>query len=154
MRWRMSYRELGDFYSKMLLPVPRERFHLEVRHEKREQPVYLLVTAREGSKLVESDVPPNESSMSTGIGQVRVKGYGIGVLVGNLVEPTGRMIIDQTHLKGIYDYQLKWRPDDRSDANNTNPSIFTAVKEQLGFIPSKGSVDTIVVSRIDWPSNN
>lgn len=152
----LSDRDRTKIYQKMLQSVLQERCHLEIHHEKREQSVYLLVTSREGSKLVKSNVPFDQSSLLEDRGQIRAMGYKIDELVENLTESTGRIVVDQTHLTGVYDFQLKWRPDADTDTANTSPSIYTAVKEQLGLtlVPSKGPVDSIVVTHLDRPTSN
>ena len=84
-----------------------------------------------------------------------------------LGEALGRPVVDATHLSGGFDISLKWRPFDDAavaeakqhgmdDADNL-PSIFTAVREQLGLrlqsakIPSK----VIVVDYINrHPTEN
>jgi len=152
----LSEPEREKIYQKMLRGALAERFHLEVHHERREQPVYLLVTSQDGCKLVPSSVQFDKSSLSEGRGQVRATGYGMGELVAELTGATGRIVVDQTHLTGVYDFQLKWRPDDETDPANTSPSIYTAVKEQLGLtlVPSKGPVDTIVITHLEQPTAN
>ena len=153
---QFSDRERRKIYQKMLHSVLAERCHLKIRHEKREQSVYLLVVSQEGSKLVQSNLPFGKSSLSVGPSQIIAKGYKVGELLGNLSQAAGRVVVDQTHLTDTYDVQLKWRPDDQAETANTSPSIFTAVKEQLGLllVPSKAPIDFIVVTHLDRPSSN
>ncbi len=152
----LSERDRRKIYQKMLQSVLVERFQLQIQHEKREQSVYLLVPSREGSKLVQSNLPFGKSSLSVGRGQISAKGYKVGELIANLAQATGRIVVDQTHLTGVYDFELKWRPDDQPESANTNPSIFTAVREQLGLalVPSKGPVDSIVITHLERPTSN
>ena len=152
----ISERARRKQYQQMLQSALAERFHLEIRREKRSRPVYLLQPLQNGNKLAESNVPFNKSSLSVGRGEIRAQGYTIGELLGYLTDATGRMVIDQTHLAGTYDVQLKWRPDDDTGATNTSPSIFTAVKEQLGLslTSSKEPVDTLVVTHLEQPTSN
>ena len=153
---RLSDRERRKIYQTMLQSVLRERCQLEIHHEKREQSVYLLVPSRQGSKLVPSDLPFGKSSLSVGRGELLAKGYKVGELIGDLAQFTGHLVIDQTHLPGVYDFELKWRPDDETDPANTSPSIYTAAKEQLGLmlVPSKGFVDSLVVTHLERPTAN
>lgn len=152
----VSERDRRKTYQKMLQSVLIERCRLEIYHEKREQSVYLLELSRGGSRLVQSNVPFDKSSLSVDHGQIRAKGYKVSELVGDLAESTGRIVVDQTHLMGVYDFQLKWRPGDDTDTANTDPSIYTAVKEQLGLmlVPSKSHVDFIVVKNLERPTSN
>jgi bla regulator protein BlaR1 len=68
-----------------------------------------------------------------------------------------RAILDKTGLTGGFDLDLKWAPDDISDANPDSAlSIFTAIQEQLGLKlqPSHGPVDTLVIDHAQMPSEN
>jgi uncharacterized protein (TIGR03435 family) len=82
-----------------------------------------------------------------------------------------RIVIDQTALAGAFDLDLEWAPDQvplapavvstpdpplaaRPDSNA--PSIFTALREQLGLSlePVRGEVDVLVIDRADRPAAN
>src|ERR1700688_2237636 len=81
----------------------------------------------------------------------------------------GRLVIDQTGLKGNYDWMLKWTPDqtaqmatgadggraaaDAPPPDSSGPSIFTALEEQLGLKldPRKGPVETLIIDSIEKP---
>jgi uncharacterized protein (TIGR03435 family) len=83
-----------------------------------------------------------------------------------------RSIVDKTGLTGKYDLALHWAPDNASaptavgaengppisDATTdaSDPSIFTALEEQLGLKleAQKGPVDVIVIDHVDKPSAN
>jgi uncharacterized protein (TIGR03435 family) len=74
----------------------------------------------------------------------------------------GRMVEDQTLLKGRYDFNLDFAPDPppgaQSDASSPGeaPVLFTAISEQLGLklVGQKGLVDFVVVDSIERPSEN
>jgi uncharacterized protein (TIGR03435 family) len=72
----------------------------------------------------------------------------------------GRTVVDQTGLKGTYDFTLTWSESLTSGAAQESgtdaPSLFTAVQEQLGLklVPTKGPVEVIVVDHIEKPSAN
>jgi len=75
---------------------------------------------------------------------------------------TATVTDDKTGLSGLYDFTLQWSSDNLSanpnaDANdNRYPSLFTAVKEQLGLElkPVKGTIVTLVIDHIEKPSEN
>jgi uncharacterized protein (TIGR03435 family) len=74
------------------------------------------------------------------------------VLTGQL----GRYVEDKTGFNSVFDFTLVWRPDDAPAADasadeDARPSIFTAVREQLGFrlVPGKGSVEVVAIDAID-----
>lgn len=95
-------------------------------------------------------------------------------LVQQLARQVGRTVLDQTGLKGKYDFTLKWTPDpgstgmmpnsapgagpgpDSALPDNSGPSIFAAVQEQLGLKleSTKGPVEIIVIDHVERPSEN
>ena len=75
--------------------------------------------------------------------------------------------MDQTGLKGTYDFPLKWTPDDsicRHGYENTAagetadapPGLFTAIQEQIGLKleSTKTTVDVLVIDHVEKPSEN
>lgn len=74
-----------------------------------------------------------------------------------------RPVIDKTGLSGGFDLHLKWSADvpDRAPGsaavdNPTGPSIFTALKEQLGLKleSARGAVEILVIDHVEKPSEN
>jgi uncharacterized protein (TIGR03435 family) len=70
-------------------------------------------------------------------------------------------VVYKTGLTGVYNVDLRWSPDDSGLSNgdadaDLNPSIFTATQEQLGLklIPTKGSIETLVIDHAEMPSAN
>jgi uncharacterized protein (TIGR03435 family) len=85
----------------------------------------------------------------------------------------GRLVVNQTGLKGNYDFTLNWTPDASQGQmlslpgggppgdvapplDASGPTIFTALQEQLGLKleSQKGPVDTIVIDHMEKPSEN
>jgi bla regulator protein BlaR1 len=68
-------------------------------------------------------------------------------------ECEGRFVIDKSGLTGTYDFTLIWSPNGQ---DSDQPSLFTAVKEQLGLQikPSKDAVNVIVIDNVEEPSAN
>jgi uncharacterized protein (TIGR03435 family) len=71
----------------------------------------------------------------------------------------GRHVIDKTGLAGNYAIQLTYTPDIPPNRGTDVPddiSIFTALVEQLGLRlePAKAMIDTIVVDRVEKPTEN
>src|SRR5205823_12592960 len=63
-------------------------------------------------------------------------------------EIADRIVVDRTGLTDYYDFTLNWAPATvPSDTENPQPSIFTAVQDQLGLKlePGKGLVDFLVI---------
>ena len=84
-------------------------------------------------------------------------------------------MVDKTSLKGEYDFTLQWtpepgqgspqnfglapqppRPEGPPPPDLSGPSIFTAVREQLGLrlVSQKAPVEIIVIDRVEKPSEN
>lgn len=64
-------------------------------------------------------------------------------------------VIDRTGLKGIYSFTLEWEIP-RPEREQTLPTIFTAMKDQLGLRlePTTAPVDVLVIDRVEKPSEN
>jgi uncharacterized protein (TIGR03435 family) len=79
-------------------------------------------------------------------------------MLGRRPELDGRTVIDKTGLTGKYDWILEWRPLslNSTDSDETGPSLFTALKEQLGLKlePARGPVQIVVVDAVSAPSPN
>ena len=78
----------------------------------------------------------------------------------------GRVVVDKTRLNEHYDFELKFRPDlavvppeganGREPPLGDGPSIFTAIREQLGLrlIPQKLPIEILNVERAEKPTEN
>ena len=74
--------------------------------------------------------------------------------------------MNMTGLNGAFDFRLEWTPDPslnpQADPNQPLPvdsggaSIFTALQQQLGLKldARSGSAETLVVTRVEFPSPN
>ena len=62
-----------------------------------------------------------------------------------------RVVIDQTGLRGTYDFELKWV---REGAEGL--SIFEALQEQLGLRlePKKAPVELVIIEHVERPTEN
>lgn len=160
----------------MLQELLADRFKLKVSHQTKDLPIYALVVAKGGPKLTPTEVtgPEPRKRFVQLMGPGQFSGTNIGTdVIANLLSgqpDVGRLVVDQTELKGSYDWTLKWSPelpgakptnDNHANADGPPPdtsgvSLFTALQEQLGLkLESKrGPVDTIVIDNIDKPSEN
>jgi uncharacterized protein (TIGR03435 family) len=75
-------------------------------------------------------------------------------LANSLSQVMGRPVIDNTGLKTKFDYKLVWAPPEQM--NSTAPSIFTALKEQLGLRmeSTKGPVEMLIIDSAEKASEN
>ena len=71
------------------------------------------------------------------------------VLAGMLARPTGRPVADRTGIQGRYDIVLEYVDAESTDSRL--PSIFTAVREQLGLRLEKQKVPVqpLVIDHVD-----
>jgi uncharacterized protein (TIGR03435 family) len=149
-----------------------ERFQLKVHSETRELPVYALVVTKKGAKLQPAkDITGNAgtSSNSHGSGvQFTATGQTVEQLAQSLASAAardlGREVIDKTGIEGKFDVALNWTRDTAatsvagpdSTSQDSGPSIFTAIQEQLGLKlePAKGPVRVLVIDHVEMPSEN
>jgi uncharacterized protein (TIGR03435 family) len=66
----------------------------------------------------------------------------------------GKTVVNETALDGYYDFTLEWTPDGLSESaapNLTGPSLFTALREQLGLKLEQRRVpaEVIVIDHIE-----
>jgi uncharacterized protein (TIGR03435 family) len=158
----------------MLQSVLAERCKMQVHFGKKEVPVYALVLAKGGSKMHE-EKPPDPAEPAPGwnftqkAGEVHARVVPLAALLYILSGASlGRQVIDRTSLTGVYDFDLLWTPQDELDAHAgsseadagssapPNPSIFTALPEQLGLLlePTRALVEALIADHIERPSSN
>jgi uncharacterized protein (TIGR03435 family) len=82
-----------------------------------------------------------------------------GILMDNLAANLGNMtdhlVENKTGLTGAYDFTLH-SAGDSPPPDSTEPSIYTAIEEQLGLKlePSQGQVQVLVIDHVERPSAN
>jgi len=136
-----------------------ERFKLITHVAKRDGEIFALVAAKGGMRL---SPPTTDSRAGLTAGRGRVEGHLTGVNVALpmledfLTQELGRPVQDLTGLKGRYDFKMKWSRSDDSSAQSEYPSIFVALREQLGLdlIPKKAPINFIVIDHVERPSEN
>jgi uncharacterized protein (TIGR03435 family) len=148
-----------------------ERFQLQIHHESRELPAYVLTIAKGGAKLTKSDGDPNKVE-GTGFGGPiggTMVGSGTNVTLTEFIGELQRLaldrpVVDRTGITGIYNLQIKFTRDDPQGlaaaaappADDAPPTVFTAIQEQLGLKlePAKAPVDVLVIDHAEKPSAN
>ncbi|MFZ0745623.1 MAG: TIGR03435 family protein [Terracidiphilus sp.] len=131
----------------MLKQLLQQRFHLKLHHETRLLQGYALVVAKGGPRLNPAkDDPPHGY-----VAQGSLRGWNMPLqsLAGMLASPLGRPVVDDTGLKGDFDFKLDYAPDQATDSSL--PSIFTAIQEAIGLKlrSQKVPVDALVVDQVD-----
>jgi uncharacterized protein (TIGR03435 family) len=102
---------------------------MAVRHDTKEQPVYVLLVGKNGSKLKETALTPADLAppdpgrprepgrkgptvQMRGPGQLAGTGVGLDSLCDVLSRFLGRVVLDKTGLKAKYDFTLQWTPEE------------------------------------------
>jgi uncharacterized protein (TIGR03435 family) len=164
-----------DEMRLMLRGLLRERFGLSLRSVRSAAPVYALRMAggERGPRL-----RPAAVACATGACDVRfapgvlsARGVTMAALASDLSWWIDRMVIDRTELSDRFDLDLAWAPDQIPSLpglfampealpiggiDSNAPSIFTAVREQLGLSlePARDDVEVFVIDRAEWPTAN
>jgi uncharacterized protein (TIGR03435 family) len=167
---------------EMLRALLEERFKLAIHRETREMPIYALVVGKNGPKMKEAEADPNAPApdaarsavrtsldcgprgetvvpagwyMNRGPGRVEAHSVNMASLVNMLGALLGRPVMDQTGLKGNYDFEMEYAPEGQPVTPAGGPdvngvSLFSAVQSQLGLKldTKKGPVELIVVDHV------
>jgi uncharacterized protein (TIGR03435 family) len=143
-----------DLKRRMVQALFADRFHLKLHQETRTLPAYDLVVAKGGSKL--QPTQSNGKSIGTGRSHFNGQGLTMTLIAEELSRITGRIVVDKTGLTDRYDLKLQWTPDDAPATDNSAPSLFTAIQEQLGLKldPAKEAVSVLVIDHIEPPTSN
>lgn len=175
---KLSNEDRNVVQQHMVQALLAERFGLVFHRETRDMQVYMLMIAKNGSKLHEAkpgDTYPNGIKLQNGPGGagvmmmrsgaggtfiVTAQGVPLSSFIPQLSYNSGRPILDKTGLTGKYDFELTYALDQNASAgatsDSTGSSIFTAIQEQLGLKlePGKGPVEVVVIDRAEKPSGN
>jgi bla regulator protein blaR1 len=133
-----------DQYSPMLQSLLADRFHLVIRRDTREVPVYALVVSKNGPKFRDAhesdpnipqlkghtDLAGNGARPRVTIirrGRLTTQGSSMPGLADQLSSVLGRTVLDKTALPAMYDLTLEWQPDENQAA------MFQAMGVPAGF---------------------
>jgi len=162
-----------DGQMAMLRKLLADRFNLGFHRENKEMSVYALTIAKNGPKLKESEKsatanpegpPPLVFVLAPDVVRVPAREATTTELTYILQRAAfDRPVLDQTGLTARYDFDLEFAPDEslfggalRGAGDGTKPGLFAAIQEQLGLklVATKGLVDSIVIEKIDRPTEN
>ncbi|HEY3740496.1 MAG TPA: TIGR03435 family protein [Bryobacteraceae bacterium] len=133
------------------------RFQLKFHWETRVKEGYALSVGKSGAKLAVSTSSTDRPRSHMGHNNLGCKGCemsGLAALLTNLLE---RPVVDETALDGQFDFELNFDREDSVQPDKPGrPSVFTAVKEQLGLklTAQKVPVKILVVDRLTRPTAN
>lgn len=147
---------------KLLQPLLQElleqRFGLKVHRETKVRPGYALVVAKGGPRLKGTNTPAEDSYIvpdqmqGAQLHDASVSMSSLATIISQIVH---RPVIDKTGLSGNYDLTLSYALEDATDS--TSPSIYTALKEQLGLQlqPKKMPVEMLMIDSVnEMPTEN
>jgi uncharacterized protein (TIGR03435 family) len=183
-RQKMTRQAASDQTKKMLLALLEDRFKLQTSEATKDAPEYALVVAKGGPKFKPTawvepppgtprnpDLKPQDAPhMMLGRGTISAVNQSMGSLASLLEfmpEFAGRLVVDQTGIKGNYDFEVSYSgemppPKDPSTpppapmTDDSKPSIFTALEEQLGLKveTTRGPVTIYTIEHVEEPSDN
>ena len=168
----LSNQERMNHLRPLVQGLLEERFHLKIHTEMRPTPVYVLTQVKGGAKVKEAPAPP----AMTGDFTEAMKRYreenpgkpfpGIITCTGDRCTATAvmmsaavgqiqgssrsdRPVVDQTGLKGYYDFSFRMPRREDDDAMGE-------IEEDLGvkFEPRKIDLQTYVIDSAEKPSEN
>jgi uncharacterized protein (TIGR03435 family) len=132
----------------LLRNLVQQRFHLAAHIKSNLVPGFFLVADRGAPKLKpgKEGGQPHAQMLPD---RLDAQNVSASMLAAFLARPAGQPVIDKTGLTGAYDIQLTYAP--ANDPNSTLPSLFTAVREQLGLKlePAKVPIDYLVIDHAD-----
>jgi uncharacterized protein (TIGR03435 family) len=143
----------------MMQTMLADRFKLESHRETRTLREYALVVAKGGPKFGK----PNESDhkgVVTSQSDNQITGWGrpLSDLARMLIGAVGAPVVDQTGLKGQYDFDLKFAPllGASRGSDDALPDVFAVLQGQLGLKLEaiKGPVELLVIDRAEKPTEN
>jgi uncharacterized protein (TIGR03435 family) len=162
-----------DELHTMLMNMLVDRMQLKFHREQRDLPRYILTVSKDGPKMTPHQAqtahdPWADLTMEKFLHlKLTVTAAPIEYAAFQLAQQVDRPVVDMTGLKGGYDFTLSFTanlppgfPDggkiNGEDPDTSGPTIFQAVKQQLGLElkPDKGPVDVIVIDHVEKPSAN
>ena len=162
-----NLQQMRGVFRKLLA----DRFKLTFHHEKRELAAYVLTVGKTGQKLtptqLQGPLPGFGASPAPG-------GLTIHLANGTMTDFTDflqmlvldKPVVDQTGIKGRYDANVTFTPDQTQFNGNLPklptsdvpdaPDLFTAIGQQMGLklAAEKTAVDVIAIDHVEKPSAN
>jgi uncharacterized protein (TIGR03435 family) len=141
------------FMEQMLANRWQLRYHRDTRNLR----VYSLVPDTGGSRMI-AHSGPGEYAMKVERAGPRVILRSTRGNTQRLIEIlsgfTGSVVSNDTGLGGEYDFTLEWVQE--ASATDPGPSLFTALREQLGLrlVSAERPTPVVVIDHIERPSEN
>ena len=163
--------------ERVLQALLEDRFEMKIRREPKEVKIYALTIGGSGVKQPGTNAVSCSQTLCPPAGEIRaaiypgfawLQGRGVttALLVNRLSSFLDRPIVDETGYAGRFDVDLQFAldrgfrfPDGStisSSRDETRPSVFVAVQEQLGLEieSAKHTVNVLVVDHVSRPSTD
>jgi uncharacterized protein (TIGR03435 family) len=141
-----------DEMRPMLQALLLERFQMKVHRETREMVAYVLLPGKGAAKVKESAADSQPGLAPNKDGSLLFRHFGISRLTFLLTRRMDHPVLDQTGLKGMYDYTIDLSGlSEFSGPPNSDPngmSIFAAIQQDLGLkleLRKQQPVDVLVI---------
>jgi uncharacterized protein (TIGR03435 family) len=157
----------------MLRALLEDRFQLRAHSETRDMPVYELVVDRNGSKVPTAKDAKATPIVRVATGSIELTNNTSATFASQLSYALAQPVIDKTGLSGNFDFAIRWTPEPGEDGGPTTaglppgtsappastpdgPSVFTAIREQLGLRlkSARGPVEVVVIDNVQMPMAN
>jgi uncharacterized protein (TIGR03435 family) len=169
----LSARENQEQVRLMMRSMLAERFHLNLHTETRQETIYKLEVSKGGVTLKEAD-PPKAPAKENPVGAALENDGGVRMvatkstmagLAAALQLLTGRPVVDETGLKGCYDFDVRWkgpvlaegqRPETQFGGPELAGVLISNLQTQFGLRLTKGSgaVEYWVVDHVEQATGN
>ena len=155
---KASGKATEDELRQMLQALLKDRFQLKAHPAQKDLRAYVLLPTKGGLKL--SSVHDNgvfgvDVSRFPDRTRIVCRHCTMDKVAEVLADHVGVPVVDQSGMAEEYSFTLEWSPS--QNANDTGPSIFTALNEQLGMRlePRRMPISILVVDSIlRTPSDN
>ncbi len=160
----------GDAQIRLMVQtLLAERFQLKSHREMKGMPVYVLVAGKNGPKIhtAKDEIDIRRAPVAVGRGSITATNTTFAMVATALSRILDRPVLDETQLTGNYDFKLHYDQSSvklpfvsaavpKPEPDNMEPSIFTAVEEQLGLklVAQKKAVEVLVIDSVERPSGN
>jgi uncharacterized protein (TIGR03435 family) len=175
--WSAPGSGLPDPAQRAMQQLLADRFKLKLHREMRDMDVFALTMVKPGTpgpnlKPSTNDCaaiaeatrrgqpPPSRPSPDAPVpcsmlmgtaGRILFDGYGMPQVANMLIGQVGRIVIDRTNLPGVWQFVLRFSPEQSTDTSE--PSIYGALQEQLGLKlgSTKAPFEVTVVDNVEHP---
>jgi len=138
----------------LLQGILADRFRLSLHHDTRPMEAYVLEVAKNGPKLEKTT--GGESADTAGNGRIDSKNASMKHFAEVLSRQMDLPVVNRTGLDGVFNLKLQWTPEYARQPNDSGPSVYTAIQEQLGLRlrAEKTPIDVLVIDHLEKPTEN